>query len=637
MRANRRLEKLAEKDPLKQEASDKFNVFTCRVKHCQKYSLSSISNMSKAEIDCGVQKLVQYGITLPAMYELCLLSMAVKRDVGEKRHMATLARIMPLSTGRALNPLDCFLGSIDCPADDKVALFKKLASKMVISPLVRGGQPTAITANLVCEYILENFSKVDVVTADQCLISCKTEAEMSANFLRVLYGGLIDPSLVEDVLKIGSTAAQDDADDSMPSLISKAVAETDWWSERYSHYKRVTKYICQHGSLIMELSHRVTSIGDSDRITDDDLNVLEQAATLMSSLTNKMPIDNKETCHFADAIPPLLKRAYSKLFAEHAQSALADTSRCDQLVKAVQATRDAFPDAQDVLWVEQHLEELQGEVMARNHFKSLQALADNLTKEGWASAGQESISKFEELIVPCLACDFDDISESKEFLENLMSGLLAKAFEPSSAGLVYSVKNQVVNTACKLLVLCRKSGNTKFDLVVDVAKSIKALADVLKDEDKKDVQDLYAEAETNNFALCKNLSAEMKKAQAAKRLVDPAVLDAIANLPLAFTDFETRSMRIVSEVYGRRKASMKEELDKSLETLSAMVIFGESKDTWNASLPEAAKQDAVFARAATTCLTIQTPDLIAAIERLSQAGLDFLLLRLRPTLALQGI
>ena len=623
-RANRRLASLAEKDPLKQEAADKFNIFTSRVKHCQSHSISRIGNMSKAEVDAGLQKLQTYGITLPAMYELCLLSMAVKRDVGEKRHMTTLSRILPLSNGRALNPLDCFLGSIDCPIDDKVALFKKLASKMVVSPLVRSGQESASTVNSACEYILENFAKVDVVTADHCLVSCKTEADRCANFLTVLYGGIIDPNMVEDVLWVGSTAGQDDADESMTALISKAVAETEWWSERYSQYKRVTKYIDQHGSLIIELSHRVTSIGDADEITDDDLKVLAQAATLMASLASKMPIDNKEVQHFKSAIPPLLKKAYGKLLADHQQSTLTDASKFPQLEKTVQATREAFPDAQDVLWVEQHLEELKSEVMARGSFHTLQTLAKNLEKDGLRSASQENLTKFEELITPCLACDFDDNSEAKDFLEHMMASLLAGAFSPSSSGEGYTIKGTLINTASKILVLCRKSGTTKFDTLVDLARHIKCLSEALKEGDQTDIEQLYVEAEKDNFLLCKNLSAELKKMQSAKRLVDEGTLSSIANLPFAFTDFETRSMRIVSEVYGRRKASLKEELDKANSSLSDMVLFGDGKDTWSASLHKDAKQDAVFTKASNTCLKIPIDDLIAAIDRLSQAGLDLL-------------
>ena len=112
--------------------------------------------------------------------------------------------------------------------------------------------------------------------------------------------------------------------------------------------------------------------------------------------------------------------------------------------------------------------------------------------------------------------------------------------------------------------------------------------------------------------------------QSAKRLVDEGTLSSIANLPFAFTDFETRSMRIVSEVYGRRKASLKEELDKANSSLSDMVLFGDGKDTWSASLHKDAKQDAVFTKASNTCLKIPIDDLIAAIDRLSQAGLDLL-------------
>ena len=277
-----------------------------------------------------------------------------------------------------------------------------------------------------------------------------------------------------------------------------------------------------------------------------------------------------------------------------------------------------------MLWVEQHLEELKSEVMARGSFHTLQTLAKNLEKDGLRSASQENLTKFEELITPCLACDFDDNSEAKDFLEHMMASLLAGAFSPSSSGACYTIKGTLINTASKILVLCRKSGTTKFDTLVDLARHIKCLSEALKEGDQTDIEQLYVEAEKDNFLLCKNLSAELKKMQSAKKLVDEGTLSSIANLPFAFTDFETRSMRIVSEVYGRRKASLKEELDKANSSLSDMVLFGDGKDTWSASLHKDAKQDAVFTKASNTCLKIPIDDLIAAIDRLSQAGLDLL-------------
>ena len=78
---------------------------------------------------------------------------------------------------------------------------------------------------------------------------------------------------------------------------------------------------------------------------------------------------------------------------------------------------------------------------------------------------------------------------------------------------------------------------------------------------------------------------------------------------------------MISSVYGQRKASLQAELTASQEALSKMVKFGEGGDLWDAGLSKSAKQDAVFARAAKTCLTVKLDDITKATARLSQATL----------------
>jgi hypothetical protein len=624
-RANRRLQSLANRDPLKQEAADKFNVFHTRVKHAQLHSISKIVSMSKAEVDVALQKLQSSDITIPAQYNLTLLSMAVKRDLQEKRHMQVLFRSLPLSNGKVFNPLDIFLGAIDCPPDDKVVLFKTLSAKMVFGPLIRGGKENAETVNQACWYILDNFSKVDVITADSCIISCKTEAERCARFLHVLYSGSIDPRFVEDVLEVGSIAGQEKEDESLPCVVSNAVAQTDWWLERYSQYKRVTRYTEDHGEEICDLAHRVKGIGDNDKVSDDDLKVLAHASKLMSNLHTKLPIDNAESSFLHGAIPPLLKKAFCKLSAEHQQAGLKDESEFSQLQLSLQAARDAFPDSQDVLWVDQHVEELRNEVMAQGHFKALQTEGQRLLDGGLDTASSEQLAVFDDLIHPCLACDFDDNGQAKTFLSNMMESLIGAAFRPSSDSAKYIVKGHLITSASKLLPVCRKSGALHLDSLIDVVKAIKSLSEVLKDEDQKDPQALYEAAQKDKFALCKNLTAEMKKMQAAKAIADtanPSIMSKIAHVPLAFTDAESRSKGIISHVYGLRKASLEAELTAAHDALSKMVEFGDGKDAWNAGLAQDAKQDAVYSKAAKTCMTVVVDDLIKATSRLSQARLD---------------
>ena len=623
-RAKRRMQAEADKDPLKQEVADRFNAFHTRIKHCQLHSISKIANMSKAEVDVAVQKMGSYDITIPAKYHLTLLSMTVKRDVSEKRHIQVLQRSLPLSNGRGLNPLDLYLGAIDCPAEDKVVLFKTLVGKMVFGPLVRGGPQTAETVEQASRTILENFSKVDVITADSCIISCKTEADKCARFLNALYAGLIDPDLVEDVLWMGSLADQEEQSESMPYIISTAVAQTEWWSERYSQYKRVARYTEQHGDELCEQTGRVKGIADNDNITEDDLKVLAQASQLMSTLHNKLPIDNGEASFLHGAIPPLLKKAFCKLSAEHQRAGLKDESVCSQLQVSLQAARDAFPESQDLVWVDQHLAELMGEVKAQGNFKALETAGKLMLYGGVAKASTETVAEFDELILPCLACDLDDMYLGKVFLSSMMESLIGAAFAPSADIVKYSVKGHLISTASKLLSVCRKAGILQFDSLVDLAKAIKLLNDTLKDEDRKDSDALYQEAQQDNFALVKNLSAELKKMQAAKSAVDnanPAILQQTPHLPLAFTDFETRSTNVISSVYGQRKASLQAELTASQEALSKMVKFGEGGDLWDAGLSKSAKQDAVFARAAKTCLTVKLDDITKATARLSQATL----------------
>ena len=134
VRGVRRLSQLAERDPLKVDAARKLEVYMTRVKHCRTHSLACLPGLSKEEATAGVDKLVNYNITISSSYYLALLSMALKRLAFEKQHMNVLRRIMPLSNGRPLNPLDVFLSPVDCPIEDKVVLFQQLCSKLVFVP-----------------------------------------------------------------------------------------------------------------------------------------------------------------------------------------------------------------------------------------------------------------------------------------------------------------------------------------------------------------------------------------------------------------------------------------------------------------------------------------------------------------------
>ena len=88
---------------------------------------------------------------------------------------------------------------------------------------------------------------------------------------------------------------------------------------------------------------------------------------------------------------------------------------------------------------------------------------------------------------------------------------------------------------------------------------------------------LYAEGEADNFLLCKQLSAETKKLQAIRKSVDHKLMDNIPGMVAAANSFEARATRVVSELYGRRRDSLKSALDQADKKLSDMVYFGEAK------------------------------------------------------------
>ena len=114
-------------------------------------------------------------------------------------------------------------------------------------------------------------------------------------------------------------------------------------------------------------------------------------------------------------------------------------------------------------------------------------------------------------------------------------------------------------------------------------------------------------------------------------------MDNIPGMAAAANSFEARATRVLSELYSRRRDSLKSALDQADKKLSDMVYFGEAKEAWNASLNPAAKQDAVFAKAAQTCLKISAEDLSAAIDGLSQASLMALKKALRAFRGAKGL
>ena len=66
-----------------------------------------------------------------------------------------------------------------------------------------------------------------------------------------------------------------------------------------------------------------------------------------------------------------------------------------------------------------------------------------------------------------------------------------------------------------------------------MARNVKCLADILNDEDAKDIQELYTQAEQDNFLLCRRLSAELKKLQQFMKATDSKQLKSVPVLVAA--------------------------------------------------------------------------------------------------------
>jgi hypothetical protein len=171
-------------------------------------------------------------------------------------------------------------------------------------------------------------------------------------------------------------------------------------------------------------------------------------------------------------------------------------------------------------------------------------------------------------------------------------------------------------------MLLKKAGAPQFEHLVSEARAIKSLGDVLQQEDKKDVQALYDEGQSNGFSLCVQLSAEIKKLHLATKSVDPKQAEAVANFTAAGINFEARAQDVLSRVYSRRQESMKANLDAAVAALADKVYFGEAKDkAWDHDLPKTARQDTIYAKAAETCLKTSPEELDKLIATLSKAWL----------------
>ena len=89
--------------------------------------------------------------------------------------------------------------------------------------------------------------------------------------------------------------------------------------------------------------------------------------------------------------------------------------------------REAYPESQDVPWVEHNLLELRTEILALGDFEKLKAKGEALESQGLDKVEAVKLAEFDELINPCLAFDFESRRDAQEFLERFMTTLLAKA------------------------------------------------------------------------------------------------------------------------------------------------------------------------------------------------------------------
>ena len=629
-RAVARLKKLAETDPLKKVVSVDMERYLERVKHCQKYALSKIVNYTRDEVNAAVSKILSWGgsVQIGPSYHLCLLSMAVKHQAQDKsKLMEMLRRLVPLSSGRALNPLDVYLGSVDCPMEDKTLLFERLTSRMVFTTLIHDGHTSAALVQQGASTLLQEFGKVDVVTAEESLTACKATAEQVGTFLTVLYNGSMNPESMDHVLQVEAKGKQEQGDGSMQQLVGRAVIENGWWNERLEQYKRVAKNIQTSGDQVIDLAGKVTAMADQAKLSGDDFKVIKDAAKLMASLGSRVPLDNPEQSYLIDAIPALLKKAYTK-FSQDGQKtkggSIQDASLLLPLEQAITAAREAYPESQDVVWVEHNLSELRTELMAAGDLEKLKTKIESISKADISKIDSSMLSELDDLISPCLAFDYDAHPKSAAVLSKFMVFLLSNAFayEDKPDNLTYMVQPHFVTAAGKFVMLLKKAGAPQFEHLVAEARATKSLGDVLQQEDKKDVQALYDEGQSNGFSLCMQLSAEIKKLHLATKLVDPKQAEAIAHLTAAGVNFEARAQDVVSKVYSRRQESMKATLDAAVAALADKVYFGEGKDkSWDHDLPKTAKQDTIFAKAAETCLKTPVEELDKLITTLSKAWL----------------
>jgi hypothetical protein len=75
----------------------------------------------------------------------------------------------------------------------------------------------------------------------------------------------------------------------------------------------------------------------------------------------------------------------------------------------------------------------------------------------------------------------------------------------------------LVNSAGKLVVLCKKAGAGQFEANVTFARGIKGVAEVLKDEDKKDKSD---EEDVKSEAPAKDEDIDKKVDEAIDAIVE---------------------------------------------------------------------------------------------------------------------
>ena len=631
-RASQRLKKVAEKDPLKKTSSNELETFCMRVKHCQKYSVNKFQAFTRDEVHSAVAKIIGWGpppVQIAPQYHLALLSMEVKREVQEtSTNLSALKRLIPLSNGRALNPLDVNLGGIDCAMEDKTVLFQNLVGKSILANLIHQGNTTSLLVSKASTMMLEEFGKVDVVEAEASLTACKTTAEQVASCLNSLYKGSIDPANIDHVLAIDAKGKAEPGDGSMQHLVGKAVLENEWWNQRLEQYKRVVKTIENSGDSVIDFAASVASMVDKSQLSTDDMKIIQEAAKLMGSIGTKLPMGNEEASYLGNAIPSVLRKAYSKITQDNSKSNQTNESNANYLAafeRAITAARESYPESQELVWVEHSLEELRAELTAHGDWEKLKAKIEVVEKLQPSSIDAVMLAEFDELINPCLAFDFSQNQGATIVLTSFMSWLLSNAFYDGdgATALVYLLRNNVISMAGKFSALCKKAGAPHFEVLVGGARAIKSLADVLQNEDSKDVQQLYNEGQANKFSLCKKLSAEIKKLNLTMKAIGDKAADDIANYMAAANNFEARAQQVVSSVYSRRQESLQQSLDAAVSTLSAKVYFGdaETKRKWDHELPKNAKHDVIFAKASETCLKTPADELDQLITALQQAWL----------------